>query len=86
MSEVLSLLSHKRVVHADLKPENILIKLTADNSDIEQLKLIDFGSSFFAPSSMDDSTQRDASGNSITASTPEYLAPEVLSFIERRKV
>ena len=81
------------MVHADLKPENILLKLNADQTDISQLKLIDFGSSFFAPTSEYgelqefQSSQANSyqSGANITASTPEYLAPEVLNFIEKRR-
>lgn len=52
-------------MHADLKPDNILIEIQSRR--IISLKLIDFGSSF------------SFEGNaSITATTPEYLAPEVL--------
>jgi serine/threonine protein kinase len=71
MCEVLDGLQEKRVVHADLKPDNILIELCGRR--IQTLKLIDFGSSF----SFDGAT-------SITATTPEYLAPEVLQFLENR--
>lgn len=71
MSEVLDALQEKRVVHADLKPDNILVEISGRR--IVGLKLIDFGSSF----SFDSNT-------SITATTPEYLAPEVLQFLESR--
>lgn len=71
MAEVLDSLQEKKVVHADLKPDNILIEITGRR--ITSLKLIDFGSSF----SFEETT-------SITATTPEYLAPEVLLFLENR--
>jgi dual specificity tyrosine-phosphorylation-regulated kinase 2/3/4 len=71
MAEVLDSLQEKKVVHADLKPDNILIEISGRR--ITSLKLIDFGSSF----SFEETT-------SITATTPEYLAPEVLLFLENR--
>lgn len=71
MSEVLDALQERKVVHADLKPDNILIDISGRR--IVGLKLIDFGSSF----SFEGNT-------SITATTPEYLAPEVLQFLESR--
>lgn len=58
-------------MHADLKTDNILIEW--DGEDIVGLKLIDFGSAF-----MFGTTER------ITATTPEYLAPEVLQFLENK--
>jgi len=59
------------IVHADIKPDNILIDMNAGG--ITGLKLIDFGSAF----SYDNPSN-------ITASTPEYLAPEVLEYLENR--
>lgn len=44
-----------------------------DGKDIKDLKLIDFGSAF----SFDNPS-------SISASTPEYLAPEVLDYLDNR--
>ena len=35
-----------KLVHFDLKPENILVKVNQESSAIEELKIIDFGSSF----------------------------------------
>ena len=45
IAEVLDHFVDRGIVHADLKPDNILIKI--ENSALAQLKLIDFGSSFF---------------------------------------
>ena len=58
-------------MHADLKPDNILIEF--DGVKISELKLIDFGSAFLFNNV-----------TNITATTPEYLAPEVLQFLENR--
>lgn len=71
MAEVLDVLSYYSVVHADIKPDNILVDF--DGHRIKNLKLIDFGSAF----------SYENPGN-ITASTPEYLAPEVLNYLENR--
>jgi serine/threonine protein kinase len=65
MAESLDVLSYYNLVHADIKPENILVDF--DGTKIKSLKLIDFGSAF---------SYKNATN--ITASTPEYLAPEVL--------
>ena len=71
MAEVLDCLSRKQIVHADLKPDNILIDF--DGKRIKELKLIDFGSAFSF-----------MNASNITATTPEYLAPEVLQYLECR--
>ena len=60
-----------RIVHADIKPDNILLDF--DGETIHNLKFIDFGSSF---------SYEDPSN--ISATTPEYLAPEVLDYLEKR--
>jgi serine/threonine protein kinase len=44
MAETLDVMSKRCVVHADLKPDNILIDF--DGKRIQDIKLIDFGSSF----------------------------------------
>ncbi|EAS00330.2 Serine/Threonine kinase domain protein (macronuclear) [Tetrahymena thermophila SB210] len=72
LAHALWLLSDQRIVHSDLKTENILVK-TKDNggfTEIEQVKLIDYGSSF-------------TFGNlkHFSMATPEYMAPEILNFI-----
>ena len=47
--------------------------MNQDNTDIKDIKLIDFGSAF----EFHNVTQ-------ITSTTPEYLAPEILEFLETR--
>jgi serine/threonine-protein kinase ULK/ATG1 len=66
-------LSELKIVHADIKPDNLLVAYNPATRAITELKLIDFGSafSFTEPSH-------------IQASTPEYLAPEVLEYLENR--
>lgn len=66
-----ALLSKLDIVHADIKPDNILVDF--DGKRIKSLKIIDFGSSFVY-----------SSARSVPATTPEYLAPEVLQFLEKR--
>jgi dual specificity tyrosine-phosphorylation-regulated kinase 2/3/4 len=61
------------VIHADIKPDNILVGVNYETQRITELKLIDFGSAF-----MSDQV------SAISATTPEYLAPEVLDYIENR--
>ena len=73
MAETFLVLSTFGIVHSDIKPDNILIEMQPDFSDIKQIKLIDFGSAFM----FDNVTQ-------ISATTPEYLAPEILEFLETR--
>ena len=67
MAEILEVLAHFGIVHSDLKPDNILVEMNEQNTDIQNLKLIDFGSAF----EFHNVTQ-------ITATTPEYLAPEMI--------
>jgi serine/threonine protein kinase len=73
MAETLEVLAKRSVVHADLKPDNILVDF--DGKRITGIKLIDFGSSFLFSNE---------EGSKITASTPEYLAPEVLALLESK--
>ncbi len=71
LAEALDALQVNQIVHADLKPDNILIEW--DNEDIVGIKLIDFGSAFIT-----------GSAEKVTATTPEYLAPEVLQFLDKK--
>ena len=71
MLQVFELLSALDIVHADLKPDNILVDF--DGEKIKDLKLIDFGSAFIY-----------SEATSVSMSTPEYLSPEVLKFIDKR--
>lgn len=73
ISEIFDVLSRFGIVHSDIKPDNILVELNSNESDIESVKLIDFGSAF----QFHNVTQ-------ITATTPEYLAPEILNYLEDR--
>lgn len=67
------MLSELKIVHADIKPDNLLVSYDPQRRVITDLKLIDFGSAF----SFD-------SPSNIQASTPEYLAPEVLDYLGNR--
>jgi dual specificity tyrosine-phosphorylation-regulated kinase 2/3/4 len=71
MLQVFELLAALDIVHADLKPDNILVDF--DGEKIKDLKVIDFGSSFIY-----------SEAKSISMSTPEYLSPEVLKYIDKR--
>jgi serine/threonine protein kinase len=73
LAQIFEVLTLFRIVHADIKPDNILIALDAATHKIADIKLIDFGSAF----SYENPT-------TISASTPEYLAPEVLEYLENR--
>ena len=73
LAQVFDVLAMFRIVHADVKPDNILIDFDLKTRTIKDLKLIDFGSAFSYENP-----------SNITASTPEYLAPEVLEYLEKR--
>jgi serine/threonine protein kinase len=46
LAEIFEVLSRFGIVHSDIKPDNILVKLNSTQTDIEDVKLIDFGSAF----------------------------------------
>ena len=60
------------LVHCDLKSENILIELDYRRKIVKSVKVIDFGSSL----------PFDTVNDSVELTTPEYLPPEILDFIE----
>ena len=59
-------INKKGIIHSDIKPENILIEYTGDsngnNFEIKSIKIIDYGSAFFANNTA-----------AISSNTPEYL-------------
>eukprot|EP00345_Euplotes_harpa_P011296 CAMPEP_0168348940 /NCGR_PEP_ID=MMETSP0213-20121227/20080_1 /TAXON_ID=151035 /ORGANISM="Euplotes harpa, Strain FSP1.4" /LENGTH=289 /DNA_ID=CAMNT_0008358707 /DNA_START=40 /DNA_END=905 /DNA_ORIENTATION=+ len=63
------LLHENGIVHADIKSDNILV--TYNSSEIIDVKIIDFGSAFMFETA-----------KCISMSTPEYLAPEILSYLD----
>lgn len=65
------LLQQQGVVHADVKSDNVLVSYS--NDTITNVKLIDFGSAFMYETT-----------NWIAMSTPEYLAPEILDYLENK--
>jgi len=67
-------LQKAKIIHSDLKPDNILVDFDYQTQKIKEVKLIDFGSSFM---------YNNPTGLSV--STPEYLAPEILDFLENRQ-
>ena len=56
------------IVHRDLKPENILLE---KNKEMDQIKIIDFGTSLLFDEDNDKLKEK--------IGTPYYIAPEVLS-------
>jgi serine/threonine protein kinase len=46
MALALQTLRSHGYVHSDIKPDNILVQLDPTHTKIEEVKLIDFGSSF----------------------------------------
>ena len=62
------------LVHCDFKSENILISFDFRKKIVSSVKIIDFGSSFdFSKVNQD-----------VEITTPEYLPPEILDFIDFR--
>mmetsp|Transcript_6752 Transcript_6752/g.8154 ORF Transcript_6752/g.8154 Transcript_6752/m.8154 type:complete len:588 (-) Transcript_6752:1736-3499(-) len=66
--KALNALHKKGIVHRDLKPENLVYADTSDGSD---LKIMDFGLSWFMK-------EEDVQRNAQYVGTPGYIAPEVL--------
>ena len=54
------------ILHRDLKPENILLE---QNKEFDQIKIIDFGSSF------------KFGKINVSGATPEYQSPEFLNYL-----
>ena len=46
LAEALCILESKNMVHGDLNTDNILIKLDKQHKTLDQVMLVDFGSSF----------------------------------------
>jgi dual specificity tyrosine-phosphorylation-regulated kinase 2/3/4 len=67
------MLSHLDIVHADIKPDNILIDINKETGKINDVSFIDFGSAFYL-----------SKVDFISMSTPEYLAPEILTYLDSR--
>lgn len=70
----LSLLSQIGLVHCDLKSENILISFDFKKQIVSSVKIIDFGTSF----------NFNIVNQEVQVTTPEYLPPEILDFVEFR--
>jgi len=45
-AEALNALQQANLVHSDIKPDNILVHLDEEHGKLEDIKLVDFGSSF----------------------------------------
>ena len=62
------------LVHCDFKTENVLVSLDYDKKIVSSVKIIDFGSSF----------DFENVNKKVEITTPEYLPPEILDFIDFR--
>jgi len=63
------------VVHGDLKPENVMVEV-GEQGELSSIKIIDFGNTF--------SFLKVSHG--LQLSTPEYLAPDLLDFLDNKAV
>ncbi|CDW87876.1 protein kinase domain containing protein [Stylonychia lemnae] len=73
MAQVLYMFQSAGIVHSDLKPENILIIHDLDTDEVS-FKIIDLGSSF----------NFQKANNDIELTTPEYLAPDILEYLDQK--
>lgn len=60
------------IIHRDLKAENIMIRLNKDKTEIEAIKMIDFGFAIFKDTLLQLRTKEKYVG------TPNYAAPEIM--------
>ena len=80
MSVALGMFSRIGIVHADLKPENILLEYDSETQTITNMKIIDLGSSFL----LNQQGEVFQNQSEFMQSTPEYLPPEIQSFLAKR--
>ena len=80
MVNALNLFAKLSIVHADLKPDNILIDYDPNQQTIVSLKIIYLGSSFL----LNPEGHIVKSQQEFASSTPEYLPPEIHSFLSKR--
>lgn len=74
LAEAIDFMAANNIVHSDIKPDNITLQFNEDESVLEEVLLVDFGSSFEFKAEMD-----------IKGTTPEYAAPEVLKFLNLKQ-
>lgn len=61
------------MVHGDLKPANMLVEFDADRTSVVDIRIKDFQSSF----KFDELSK-------VRATSPWYLPPEVLDYVDQR--
>lgn len=74
ITRMLNIFQTNGIVHSDLKPENILIKINNEGTTFDY-KIIDLGSSFHFSKVTTD----------IDLTTPEYLSPDILEYLESKQ-
>jgi serine/threonine protein kinase len=80
MCLALSAFARLSIVHGDLKPDNIIIDYVPETQSIRSLKIIDLGSSFL----LNEEGRTIRNQCEFVQSTPEYLPPEIHSFLSKR--
>ena len=70
----LCLLDEAGIVHCDLKTENILVSFDHRRQIVSSVKIIDFGASLSI----------EKVNTEVEVTTPEYLPPEILEFVDFR--